>query len=69
MSDEAIYEMLKITAKPANLKKLASTAGYWRTLNGDFSSLVAYKMLVHPAAARYWKERGINVPQEIVKGY
>ena len=69
MSDEAVYEMIKIAADPTNLKKLASTAGYWKTLNGDFSALQTHKMLIHPAAARYWKERGINVPQEIVKGF
>jgi TRAP-type uncharacterized transport system substrate-binding protein len=69
MSDEAVYEMIKIAADPANLKKLASTAGYWKTLNGDFSALQTHKMLIHPAAARYWKERGVDVPQEIVKGF
>ena len=69
MSDEAVYEMVKIAASPENLKKLASTAGYWKTLNGDFSALKSHKMLVHPAAARYWRERGIKIPSEIVKGF
>ena len=63
------YSFSLLAADPTNLKKLASTAGYWKTLNGDFSALQTHKMLIHPAAARYWKERGINVPQEIVKGF
>lgn len=66
---EAIYAMLKVVANPNNLKKLASTAAYWKTLSGNFDALKAHKMWVHPAAARYWKEHGANVPSEIVKGY
>jgi len=69
MSDDAVYNMVKIAADPGNLKKLASTAGYWKTLNADFSALQVHKIWVHPAAARYWKERGITVPAEIVKGF
>lgn len=69
MSDDAVYNMIKIAAEPANLKKLATTAGYWKTLNGNFDALVDYKMWVHPMAAKYWRERGVNVPQEIVKGF
>jgi TRAP transporter TAXI family solute receptor len=69
MSEDAIYNMVKIAATPANLKKLASTAGYWKTLSGDFEALKAHKMWVHPAAARYWKERGVNVPAELIKGF
>lgn len=69
VSDDAVYNMVKIAADPANLKKLAATAGYWKTLSGNFGSLKTHKMYVHPAAARYWKERGVNVPSEIVKGY
>ena len=69
MSDQAIYDMLKVAAAPANLKKLAATAAYWKTLNGDFSNLKALHISVHPAAAKYWRERGVDIPDEVVKGY
>lgn len=69
VSDEAVYDMLKVIADPANLKTLAATAGYWSSLSGQFDSLTPHKILVHPAAAKYWKERGVDVPDEIVKGY
>lgn len=69
LPDAAIYNMLKVVANPKNLKKLASTAAYWKTLSGNFDALKVHKIFVHPAAARYWKERGANVPSEIVKGY
>ena len=69
MSDDAIHAMLEVAAKPANLKKLAATAGYWRTLNGDFSNLKTVQIPVHPAAAKYWSGRGYKMPEGLVKGY
>jgi len=69
MSDQAVYTMLKVVADPKNLAELTKAAGYWKDLTGDFTPLVAQKIFVHPAAAKYWKERGIDVPAAIVKGY
>ena len=60
MSDEAIAAMLATTADPDNLKKLAAVAGYWKTLNGDFSNLKALGIPLHPAAEAYWKGRGFD---------
>ena len=69
MSDAAVYDVLKTIADPTNLKTLASTAKYWGSLSGKFDALVQHKISIHPAAAKYWKERGVNVPAELVKGY
>ncbi len=69
MSDEAIYDILSVVADPENLEKLTATAAYWKTLSGDFSNLEPLGIPVHPAAARYWKERGHEVPDEIVQGF
>jgi len=69
MSDQAVYDVLKTVADPENLKTLASTASYWGSLSGNFDSLKEHKISIHPAAAKYWKERGANVPAELVKGY
>jgi uncharacterized protein len=69
VSDQAVYDMLKAIADPDNLKSLAATASYWKSLSGKFEALKPHKIFVHPAAARYWRERGEKVPDEIVKGY
>jgi len=69
VSDEAVAAMLEVAADPENLKKLAATAGYWRTLSGNFENLKALKIPVHPAAAAYWEGRGVDVPDEVVQGY
>ncbi len=69
MSNDAVYNMLKVIASPENLKQLTKTAKYWRDLSGNFNALEQHKIYVHPAAARYWKERGVKVPGGVVKGY
>lgn len=69
MTDEAVYEMLSIVADEENLASLTDTVGYWSTLSGDMSALERHGILVHPAAARYWGERGYDVPESIVQGF
>jgi TRAP transporter TAXI family solute receptor len=69
VSDEAVYDMLKVVADPENLKALSAAAGYWKSLSGKFDSLVPLEINVHPAAAKYWEERGVKVPDSIVEGY
>ena len=36
---ESIEEVERFSGRAANLKKLAATAAYWKTLNGDFTNL------------------------------
>ena len=69
ISDSAIYEMLKVIADKKNLAQLSQAAGFWRQLSGNFQAVKQLKMWVHPAAARYWREQGAQVPAEIVKGF
>jgi hypothetical protein len=69
LSDDAVYEMLSVVAAPENMKQLAATAAYWKTLTGEFGTLTALGVNVHPAAAKFWRENGATVPDEIVKAY
>ena len=69
MSDQAVYDVLETIADPTNLKTLSSTAKYWGSLSGNFESLKAHKIYIHPAAAKYWSKRGVKVPKELVKGF
>jgi hypothetical protein len=69
MSDKAVYDMLKTIDDPTNLELLTKTARYWKDLGGNFEPLVQQHIYVHPSAARYWKEHGVKVPDQIVKGY
>jgi TRAP transporter TAXI family solute receptor len=69
VSDDAVSDMLATVNNPEALKQLAATAGYWKTLNGDFSALEVLKLPLHPSAAKYWKENGGVVPDSVVKGF
>jgi uncharacterized protein len=67
VSDQAVYDMLKAIADPDNLKTLSDTVSTWKNLSGKFDALTHHKISVHPGAAKYWGERGVKVPAEIVK--
>ncbi len=69
MSDGAIRDLLTVVADPENLRKLAATARYWKTLNGDFANLKTVGVPVHPAAAKYWRSRGFDIHDSMAKGY
>jgi TRAP transporter TAXI family solute receptor len=69
VSDQLAYDMLKAIADPDKLKELTSTVATWKSLSGKFDALKMHKIYVHPGAAKYWSERGVAVPSEIVKPY
>jgi hypothetical protein len=69
MSDQAVYDVVSVIANPANLKRLATTASYWKALSGNFDALEKHGIYVHPAAAKYWRERGAKIASGIVHGY
>jgi TRAP transporter TAXI family solute receptor len=66
--DDVVYQALKITGMPENVKKLVKVIFYWSDVQGDFRALEKDKILLHPAAARYWRERGFKFSNGIVPG-
>lgn len=69
MSDEAVYDHLSTAAEPENLEKLSAAAAFWKDLSGDFSAVSNVGVPVHPAAARFWREQGVDVPDDVVEGF
>jgi hypothetical protein len=69
VSDQVAYDWLKAIADPDKLKELSSAVSTWKNLSGKFDALKHHGIYVHPGAAKYWSERGVKVPAEIVKGY
>ncbi|MFQ5895820.1 MAG: hypothetical protein ACE5JJ_08420 [Nitrospinota bacterium] len=40
----------------------------WRFFSGDFGDLARVGFPLHPGAVRYWKEKGVSIPKNLIKG-
>jgi len=67
MPDEVVYDMLKVTQDPKNKEVLGKVVNYWITCGPNFSSLVKMGIPLHPGAVKFWKEKGVKIPPELIK--
>jgi TRAP transporter TAXI family solute receptor len=67
MSDQVVYDMLKVTQEPKNKEMLGKILNYWLTASPNFSSLVKVGVPIHPGAVKFWKEKGAKLPPELLK--
>jgi len=67
MPDEVVYDILKVTQEPKNKEVLGKVVSYWITTGPKFSSLVKMGIPLHPGAVKFWKEKGITLPGELIK--
>lgn len=66
MPDAVVYDMLKVTQDPTNKEVLGKVLNYWTTAGPDFSSLVKMGIPLHPGAVKFWKEKGVSIPPELM---
>jgi hypothetical protein len=66
MEDQAVYDMLKVTQDPQNKELLGKVLNYWLAAGPKFDTLVKMGIPLHPGAVKFWKERGVKIPQEIL---
>ena len=67
MPDEVVYDMLKVTQEPKNKEVLGKILNYWVTAGPQFESLVKMGVPLHPGAVKFWKEKGVKIPTELIK--
>jgi len=67
MPDEVVYDILKVTQDPKNKEVLGKVQNYWITTGPEFSSLVKIGIPLHPGAVKFWKEKGVKIPPELMK--
>jgi hypothetical protein len=67
MPDDVVYDMLKVTQDPKNKEVLGKVLNYWVTAGPEFSSLAKMGIPLHPGAVKFWKEKGANIPPELIK--
>jgi len=71
VSDEAVYELLKVNLSPAGVEYLKGNHKVWRmwetpdyiARDGAFAN---EGLKLHPGAVRYWKEKGVAVPAALM---
>jgi len=71
VSEDAVYELLKVNLTPAGIEYLKTNHAVWRiwetpqfiTRDGAF---VNEGLKLHPGAVRYWKEQGAALPPAIL---
>lgn len=64
---EVVYDMLKVTQDPKNKEVLGKVLNYWLTAGPQFDALVKMGVPLHPGAVKFWKEKGVQLPPELVK--
>lgn len=67
MPDEVVYDMLKVTQEPKDKEVLGKILNYWVTAGPQFESLVKMGVPLHPGALKFWKEKGVKIPPELIK--
>lgn len=67
IADQVIYDIVKITQKAKNREMLAKGMNSWGVSGPDFRSVVNMGIPTHPGAAKYWTEKGVKLPPELVR--
>jgi hypothetical protein len=67
MPEQVVYDILKVTQEPKNKDLLGKVLNYWISAGPNFSSVVKIGIPIHPGAVKYWKERGVKLPPELIK--
>jgi hypothetical protein len=65
--DQVIYDIVKITQEPKNKETLTKVMNLWGVSGPDFGSVVKMGIPIHPGAAKYWIEKGVKLPPELLK--
>jgi hypothetical protein len=64
--DQVVYDMLKVTQDPQNKELLGKVLNYWLAAGPKFETLVKMGIPLHPGAVKFWKEKGVSIPAEVL---
>jgi TRAP transporter TAXI family solute receptor len=65
--DQVIYDIVKTTQEPKNKQMLAKVMNLWAVSGPDFAAVAKMGIPIHPGAAKYWTEKGVKLPPELVR--
>jgi TRAP transporter TAXI family solute receptor len=67
MPDQAVYDALKITQEPKNREMLTKVMNLWGESGPVFGPVAKMGMPLHPGAIKFWQEKGVKLPPELLK--
>ena len=67
MPDQAVYDALKITMDPKNKEMLTKVMSLWGEAGPVFAPVAKMGLKLHPGAIKYWQEKGVKLPPEMLK--
>ena len=67
MPDQAVYDALKVTQEPKNREMLTKVMKLWGESGPVFGPVAKMGIPLHPGAIRYWQEKGVKLPPEMLK--
>jgi len=63
LPDEVIYDILNTTQDPKNKEMLNKVINIWEDAGPDFSVVAKIGVPLHPGAIKFWKEKGVKLPE------
>jgi len=63
---EAVYKMLKVAYDPANKDYLKSVHRQFGGMSAALQQMKGLGIPLHPGAVKYWKEKGMDIPAELI---
>jgi uncharacterized protein len=67
MPDQAVYDALKVTQEPKNKEILTKVMVLWGESGPSFGPIAKMGIPLHPGAIRFWQEKGVKLPPELLK--
>ncbi len=60
--------MLKVAFDPKNKGYLRNVHRQWAPLAAGLDTMKALGIPLHPGAVKFWKDKGLKVPPELIPG-
>jgi len=67
MPNQAVYDALKVTQEPKNRAMLTKVMKLWGESGPSFGPVAKMGIPMHPGAVKYWQEKGVKLPPEMIK--
>lgn len=64
--DEIVERTLALVTNPESRERLIKAQASWKGLDGDFAGISKLGFPLHPAAVRFWRQKGFDIPDSLI---